>query len=129
MFKFWKLFTTFENLTVSEVAEKMNNGESFTLLDVRTPEEIRQDGGIDGAVSLPLKIYSDEDISFLNGDGDNLIVYCRSGNRSRMACRFLQARGFTPRNMIGGIQFWKDYGFPLAGQKKSYGRRGKKKNR
>lgn len=79
--------------------------EDVTLLDVRQPGEYEQ-GHLPGAVLLPLGELAQR-ASELDAD-DHIIVYCRSGVRSRSAAQLLKANGFDKvYNLSGGILSWK----------------------
>ena len=69
------------------------------LVDVRTPGEF-QSGHIPGSINLPLEILAAAPLP-----QGPLFVYCRSGQRSRAACRILARRGANATN-IGGILFY-----------------------
>ncbi len=77
------------------------------LLDVRTPEEFMQ-GHIPGAKLIPVQVLEQE-IKQIEAYKDKpVIVYCRSGNRSRTASRILAKHGFKIiYDMDGGIRQWK----------------------
>ena len=96
-----------ENISVQEVSTRLKAGEKLNLIDVREPDEYAEFNI--GGILLPLgKIYSMqlEDIEDLKGD--ELILYCRSGNRSLHACLFLESAGFTNvKNLAGGMVEWK----------------------
>jgi len=67
------------------------------LVDVRTPSEFA-DGHVKGSVNIPLDNLTNEIVKFR--DKKNIIVFCRSGNRSGMAKTVLEQQGFT--NVING---------------------------
>lgn len=77
--------------------------ESTLLLDVRTPEE-RAEGHIPGSIFIPLHELRDR-LGELPRDRD-IVVYCRSGQRSYYACRILTQRGFSARNLSGAYLTW-----------------------
>ena len=81
------------------------------ILDVRTPQEVKIDGKIKGAVLIPLYELSKR-INQVPKD-KKVIVYCRSGNRSISASRFLSSLGYEVYNLNGGINAWKGKGFPV----------------
>ncbi len=68
----------------------VNNGAY--LVDVRTPQEFAQ-GSVKGAVNIPLDVLPAELSKFKNKD--NIIVFCRSGNRSGQAKIFLESKGIS----------------------------------
>jgi rhodanese-related sulfurtransferase len=96
------------NITIEEVKERMDKGETLHLLDVREPNE-NAEFNIGGTL-IPLgKIQSMqvEDIEDLRNE--EVICYCRSGNRSMMAAMILEQLGFTnTKNLAGGMTAWKD---------------------
>ena len=95
-------------ITTEELKQRLDAGEELQLVDVREPDE-RAAFNI-GGIFLPLgKILSmqTEDIDDLKEQ--EIIFYCRSGNRSGQACMMLQAMGFTNvRNLVGGMNDWQE---------------------
>ena len=100
-------FSDLPNISVAEVREKIQAGDSLLFLDVRTGEEfIGAMGHILGATLIPLSELEDR-VDELEAYRDHtMIVYCRSGNRSRYATRFLIENGYNATNMLGGIIEW-----------------------
>ncbi len=97
-------------VSVTEAAERFDQG-AF-LLDVRTVEEWNQ-GHIDGAVLIPLDQLSSR-IDEVPADQDVLII-CRSGNRSGQARDLLRAAGLKQTTSIsGGINAWMANGLPVV---------------
>ncbi|MNO32805.1 putative adenylyltransferase/sulfurtransferase MoeZ [compost metagenome] len=93
----------FKATTPNEVAERLNKGETLSLLDVREQDEWME-GHVAGAKHIPL---GELDLRLNELDPNHeMIVICRSGNRSRMACEFLSERGFHVVNMTGGLSAW-----------------------
>ena len=95
----------FEQISQSEAKEIMDSGVSYFLLDARTQEEF-DEGHIEGAVMIPeYEIESSQDK--LPSDKDTLIlVYCRSGRRSKIAAQALCDLGYTNVKEFGGIITW-----------------------
>ncbi|MCB0515029.1 MAG: rhodanese-like domain-containing protein [Chitinophagales bacterium] len=62
------------------------------LVDVRTPAEFA-DGSVEGAVNIPLNTIPQQLAAF--ADKENIVVFCRSGNRSGQAKLILEQNGFT----------------------------------
>ncbi len=93
------------NITAEEAKEMMNSQTGYIILDVRTKEEYDQ-GHIPGAVLIPdyeIKTRAEEVLT----DKDQLIlVYCRSGRRSKLAAETLVALGYTNIAEFGGIIDW-----------------------
>ncbi len=94
-----------EDITVGELQKKRQQGEDIQLLDVREAHE-REAFNIGGSF-LPLGDLT-EKISELPFDKDKeVVVYCRSGNRSGVAKEVLQQHGFKKaRNLLGGMIAW-----------------------
>jgi rhodanese-related sulfurtransferase len=96
-----------QNISVEEVKKRIDAGERLHLIDVREPYE-NADFNI-GGVLLPLgKIHSMqlEEIEDLE---DEVICYCRSGNRSGQACLILDMVGFkNTKNLTGGMVAWQE---------------------
>lgn len=93
------------DITVQELKEKQTNKAEITLIDVREPWE--HDEFNVGGQLIPLGTLVDQ-VSNLEGHKDKeVIVYCRSGNRSGMAKQLLISAGFNNvRNLTGGMMQW-----------------------
>lgn len=93
-------------ISLQEVHDRISNGEGLHLVDVRQPEE-HADFNIGGTL-LPLgNIMSmqTEDIEHLKSE--EVICYCRSGQRSMQATMMLENMGFTNvKNLSGGMLGW-----------------------
>jgi len=109
------IFANFKNITPKEAYQILKKrGNEVILIDVRTPQEYQQDGRIKGAILIPLDKLGEkvEDLKEYK-NSKTLIVYCRSGNRSVIASRFLSNLGFKVYNIKGGINAWKSEGLPI----------------
>ncbi|MFC2145635.1 rhodanese-like domain-containing protein [Actinomycetota bacterium] len=93
-----------------EVYEIIKNDEDYLIVDVRTIEEYNS-GHIEGALLLPVQELEDR-LNELPMDKP-IIVYCRSGNRSRTAAEILVNNGFMQIYDMGGISDWIDKGYPV----------------
>lgn len=80
------------------------------LLDVRTPEEFAS-GHIPGAVNIPVESLQSR-LSEISSDQD-IVVYCRSGNRSAQASQILAQAGYSAIYDLGGIINWSAQGYPV----------------
>ena len=93
------------NITAEEAKAIMDTEDGYIILDVRTQEEYDQ-GHIPGAVLIPnteIEERAEEELP----DKDQLIlVYCRSGNRSKQAAEVLEELGYTNIKEFGGIIDW-----------------------
>jgi rhodanese-related sulfurtransferase len=103
---------TIAHPTPQEVYDRLQAGDDFILLDVRTPEEWA-DGHIDGATLIPLQELEARAASELPKDAD-IVVYCRTGNRSAQAADYLVGAGYTHISDMGGIQDWQAAGLPVV---------------
>jgi len=91
-----------------------SEGAEGTLLDARTPQEVRE-GHIEGAINL--NFYDSdfrEQLESLD-ESKPVYVYCRSGGRSGRAAKMLRAAGFPKvYDLEGGILAWKEADMPLV---------------
>jgi rhodanese-related sulfurtransferase len=96
------------NISVEELKSRMDAGEKLHLLDVRQPEETAEFNI--GGIAFPLgKIQSLQTEDIENLKDEELICYCRSGNRSGMAALFLEQLGFkNVKNLTGGMLAWRE---------------------
>ncbi|HEY9362476.1 MAG TPA: rhodanese-like domain-containing protein [Chitinophagaceae bacterium] len=96
------------NITIEEVKKRQDAGEQLHLIDVREPAETAEFNI--GGIPFPLgKIQSmqTEDLEYLKNE--EVICYCRSGNRSGIAALFLEQLGFTnTKNLTGGMLAWRE---------------------
>ncbi len=93
-------------ITVIELKDRLSNGEKINLVDVREISE-HNEFNIGGTL-LPLGSIQAMDIGEIEEFKDQeLICYCRSGNRSGQACQILDMLGFTnTKNLQGGMLAW-----------------------
>jgi rhodanese-related sulfurtransferase len=97
-----------QNITVSELNERLSKGEKLHLVDVREPDE-HAEFNIGGQL-IPLgRIQSMQVEELEDLKNDELICYCRSGNRSGQACLILEMMGFKNLwNLTGGMLAWRE---------------------
>ena len=93
------------NITVEELTQKMKSDSNLVLLDVRTPPELNGPlGHIKGVINIPVQVL-DQRLNELNKyKGKEIIVICRSGNRSKVATNILRENGFNAINVLGGMR-------------------------
>ena len=95
-------------ITVEEVKARLDAGEKLNIVDVREPYE-NAEFNI-GGLLLPLgkiQTMQVEDIEDLKAE--EIILYCRSGNRSGQACLILETMGFkNTKNLVGGMLSWRE---------------------
>ena len=96
-----------QKISVDELKSRMDAGEKINLIDVREPFE-NADFNI-GGILLPLgKIQGMQVEDIEDHKEQEVILYCRSGNRSAQACLFLEMMGFkNVKNLAGGMIEWK----------------------
>ena len=96
---------TYRQITMQEAVEMMEKEENYIILDVRTHEEFAA-GHIPGAIVVPNETIGTEEIPQLPDKDQLIMVYCRSGNRSKQASDKLVKLGYTNIIEFGGIIDW-----------------------
>ncbi len=93
-----------KEITAMELKKELSTGKDLLVLDVRTPQEVAL-GRLESCVHIPLQDLAAR-MDELDKDKD-IVVYCKSGGRSRRAVEMLQTHGFKNlRNLTGGITAW-----------------------
>lgn len=97
-----------EIISVEDLRIRIGNGEKLNLIDVREPKE-NAEFNI-GGILLPLGQIQNKLIDEIAGlKEEEVICYCRSGNRSGQACRILDSLGFNnTKNLEGGMLKWQE---------------------
>ena len=90
---------------MNDAVTMMEEESGYIILDVRTPEEFAQ-RHIPGAINVPNEIIETQALSQLPDKDQLILVYCRSGNRSKQASEKLVALGYTNVVEFGGINDW-----------------------
>ena len=96
---------TYRQITAEEAAAMMREESGYIILDVRTAEEYSEKH-IPGAVNVPNEIIGSAGIPELPDKAQLILVYCRSGNRSKQAAEKLVKLGYTNIIEFGGINDW-----------------------
>jgi rhodanese-related sulfurtransferase len=98
-------------IDVKQLKDRMQSGENLHLVDVREPHE-HEEFNI-GGVLLPLGDIRVGDTATIDHlKNEEVLLYCRSGNRSGQAALVLESMGFTNVvNVVGGMLSWKEH-FP-----------------
>lgn len=96
---------SYRQVSMQEAIELMHSESDYIILDVRTQAEY-QSGHIPGAICIPNETILHDDIPELPDKDQLILVYCRSGNRSRQASAKLAALGYTGVVEFGGIHAW-----------------------
>ena len=90
-----------------EVKEKLASGENILVLDVRTEGELNGPlGHIDGAVLIPVDQLAGRIAEWEGAKEKDIIVVCRSGNRSQAGTKILLQNNYKAFNMTGGMIAW-----------------------
>ncbi|TFG97087.1 MAG: rhodanese-like domain-containing protein [Calditrichales bacterium] len=96
-----------DDVTVQDVRKKIQTDSSLVLLDVRTAEEFNGAlGHLPGGILIPLNELESRLSELADYRQQEIIVYCRSGNRSRTATNMMREKGFNAFNMLGGMKAW-----------------------
>lgn len=95
----------YKQISAKEAKEIMDSGEEYILLDVRSEEEFAEKH-IPGAVLIPHTEIADRAEEELPDKEKYILVYCRSGNRSKIAAQILVDLGYTGVFEFGGINSW-----------------------
>ena len=96
---------TYKQITPVEAKDLMDSKENYVILDVRTVEEFAE-GHIEGAILIPDYEIGEKAESVLTDKEQLILVYCRSGRRSKNAASELAALGYTNIKEFGGIIDW-----------------------
>lgn len=96
---------TYEQITQDEAKSIMDSEESYILLDVRTQEEYDAEH-IEGAILIPDYEIEIKAESILTDKNALILVYCRSGRRSKNSASQLVTLGYTNIKEFGGIIDW-----------------------
>ena len=96
---------TYRQISMSEAITMMEKEKDYIILDVRRPDEFAEKH-IPGAINIPNEIIGTEEIKELPNKKQLILVYCRSGNRSKQASEKLVKLGYTNIVEFGGIIDW-----------------------
>ena len=93
------------NITAEEAKELMDTQENYIILDVRRQDEY-EEKHIPGAILIPNEEIRERAEAELTDKDQLILVYCRSGNRSKQASEVLEELGYTYIREFGGINDW-----------------------
>ena len=96
----------YEQISPAEAKALMDSKDGYIILDVRTPEEFAE-RHIEGAILIPDYEIGEKAESILTDKDQLILVYCRSGRRSKNAANELATLGYTNIKEFGGINDWK----------------------
>ena len=97
---------TYRQITVDEAVTMMAQETGYIILDVRRPDEFAA-GHIPNAINVPNESIGTDEIPELPNKDQLIMVYCRSGRRSKEASEKLVKLGYTNIVEFGGILDWK----------------------
>ena len=95
----------YEQITAEEAKKIMDSGEEHIILDTREQDEF-DEGHIPGAILIPYTEIENEAEAMLPDKDKLILVYCRSGRRSKIAAESLSKLGYTNVKEFGGIIDW-----------------------
>lgn len=93
------------NITADQAKEIMDSQEGYIILDARTQEEY-DESHIPGAILIPYDEILEKAETVLTNKNQQILVYCRSGRRSKLAAEDLVKLGYTNIKEFGGIINW-----------------------
>ena len=96
---------TYRQVNMDEAITMMEEGSGYIILGVRTPGEFEEEH-IPGAINVANETIGTDEIPELPDKDQLILVYCRSGNRSKQASEKLVALGYTNIVEFGGINDW-----------------------
>ena len=97
--------SAYMNITTEEAKQIMDSEEGYIILDVRTQEEYDR-GHIPGAIVISHEEIAEKAEEVLTDKDQLILVYCRSGRRSKIAAEALVELGYTNIKEFGGIIDW-----------------------
>ena len=97
---------SYTQISMDEAVVMMEEETDYIILDVRTPEEFAEKH-IPNAINVPNETIGSEEIPELPRKDQMILVYCRSGNRSKQAAKKMVALGYSNVYEFGGINDWK----------------------
>ena len=97
---------SYRQISMNEAVKMMKDEKNYIILDVRRPDEFAE-GHIPGAINVPNEEIVTDDIADLPNKSQLILVYCRSGRRSKEASEKLVKLGYTNIVEFGGILDYK----------------------
>ena len=96
----------YESITAAEAKALMDSEPNCVIVDVRRYDDEYLLGHIENAINIPNEVIADQAESILTDKDQLILVYCRSGKRSKEACAKLVDLGYTNVKNFGGILDW-----------------------
>lgn len=97
--------TEYRQVNMNEAVEMMENEKDYIILDVRTEQEF-EERHIPDAINVPNEMIGKDEIPELPNKEQLIMVYCRSGNRSKQASEKLVKLGYSNIVEFGGMKDW-----------------------
>ena len=91
---------------MNDIVKIMEENKDYVIVDVRTPDEYKE-GHIPNAINIPNETINETVYNKLKDKNQLILIYCRSGSRSRQAAYKMQKLGYTNLVDFGGIINWK----------------------
>lgn len=92
------------SITMNEFKERLATDKNLVILDVRTPEELAGPlGKIDSAINIPIQNLEQRIDELKSYKDKEILVICRTQNRSAVAINILQSKGYKAKNVLGGM--------------------------
>ena len=95
----------YQQITAEEAKKIIDSGEEHIILDTREQDEF-DEGHIPGAILIPYTEIENKAVEMLPDKDAQILVYCRSGRRSKIASESLAKLGYTNVKEFGGIIDW-----------------------
>lgn len=95
----------YEKISAEDAKNRMEGDKAVIVVDVRTESEYKE-GHIEGAILIPNETIVETPLEELPDFDSEILVYCRSGNRSQQAAEKLVKMGYTNVSDFGGIIDW-----------------------
>ncbi len=90
------------SITMEQFKEKLKNDKELIVLDVRTPEEVAA-GKIENAINIPVQVLEQRINELKPYKSKEILVICRTQNRSAVAVDILKQQGYNAKNILGGM--------------------------
>ena len=94
------------HVSMDDIVKIMEENKDYVIVDVRTPDEYKE-GHIPNAINIPNETINEAVYNKLKDKNQLILIYCRSGSRSRQAAYKMQKLGYTNLVDFGGIINWK----------------------
>lgn len=94
------------HVSMNDIVKIMEENRDYVIVDVRTPNEYKE-GHIPNAINIPNETINETVYNKLKDKNQLILIYCRSGSRSRQAAYKMQKLGYTNLVDFGGIINWK----------------------